>query len=848
MPAQRSETAGGGQTHTAPAPRSLTLPPAPAYKSATPPLALPHHVLLRHLARSATCAGPTPTTTTTISLPRPLGQERETNDMATTEPGLDAVRADVASHALFTSGEPLRAGKLVGEALPALQRQASALDARVARARAELHASIRSELHDLDRILAETSAAPEHTDSIPARIAAVDADLAQLAPLFSSRGAGEAAASSAHALQADALQGQLDALDDLYAARSYYLLLARADALAQAVLAADKGQGLSADGQDGKEEALRHLIALGDLVSAAMDAWARGAGTSDEPQVLAYLRAQLVRTYDTLKHDRSAALATALSDAGWPVSMFSEENVTGQTTEPAEVRARERAILHDTHVREAWFDLCSLQRLGDGSLWPDPREREAQLLFLPPASSMSPSPDTAPPGAHEFIPLLPSWLLLQPTLQRFAYHFDTDHASNRLDKPEWWMRHLLDVLAHQLPLWHASAPALDEGSVRHLNSLGGYEGADTVQELVHVILCTARVKIEASMPALVEHPHLLAHTLFAAMDFDAELADMVAAAPTVPEHTRPAPIRLAHLILDKDEWFEAWLEGEKKHAFSTLESILSIRHAWRISLADGTADDEYNPAVTGPVLTPSGARAPLASTTICSRETVELLDHITALYRPLLPSTGDKTLLHRLAFWDQIQRPLVSTFLAALKAALDTFESASSVFARHMPGGMLGGEPLLSRPSAEEEDQSDTKASLPTRGPAGVQRLCAIYISAYYLRTSLVSWSSQGLFLELSHDLLARGILPDTFAPQSGLKGLLQRGVQSSKQVAGAFRPLSGRPTDGLDTGMGREEADVSLWSGLVEDTSALEQRAAQAIRKLVVGEVSEALVEYSRR
>lgn len=678
--------------------------------------------------------------------------------MAMSESDLASVRADLAAHRVFVSGEALTSVKLQRDVLPSLRRQTAALDARLARTHTELQHSVQKELDAVQRVLADTSGA---SDTLPARIRAAEHDLKSLSPLLHPGG------------DIHALQSQLDALEDLYAARGYYRLLAEADDLAEKALRADKE---GTPDQDHKEISLRALLDLASLVQQVVDDWSSSpsADGGREPKIIGYLRAQLVKTYDALRQTRTKDLADALKGEGWPVSTVNEENLTGRKHDPEAVRAQELSILHTPPVRDTFFDLCSLQRVGDGSIWTNP---EVHLTLTPEASFAA---SIIPAGSEEFTPLFPSAVLLQPTLQRFAYHFDTDHPSNRLDKPEWWMRHLMDVLAHQWMLWRPQA------AVGELYCISGYSG-DTRLELLHGILTIARNKLESSTGLLLPHPHLLAHTLFAAIEFDDEVTELAS-----DERIRPT-VKLSAAMLENDDWSRTWLAGEKDHALVTLKGLLGAPNAWTIALADGTDDDGgASDALAGIVLTPSGAKAPLSRTTVSSRELVELLEHVTGLYRPL-PSDGRATLHHRHAFFTQIQRPLVTTYTAALQSTLEAFEASASVFARHMPGAMLGGEP-------KEEGAA-------SRGQAGTARLASILVSAHYIRSMLVRWAGEGFFVELSHDIRAAGLEA---------------------------------PAD--------DDPNSSVWTPFIDHLTALEERAAQALRRLVVGEVAGAAAEYSKR
>lgn len=75
-------------------------------------------------------------------------------------------------------------------------------------------------------------------------------------------------------------------------------------------------------------------------------------------------------------------------------------------------------------------------------------------------------------------------------------------------------------------------------------------------------------KLQRSIPALLAHPPILAHTIYQALAFDTALTDegfdlpgtTLATADDKDSHWDG----ISDEILGKQEWFEAWVEGERK--------------------------------------------------------------------------------------------------------------------------------------------------------------------------------------------------------------------------------------------------------------------------------------------
>ena len=79
-------------------------------------------------------------------------------------------------------------------------------------------------------------------------------------------------------------------------------------------------------------------------------------------------------------------------------------------------------------------------------------------------------------------------------------------------------------------------------------------------------------KIRRTIPALLSHPPILAHTIYQALAFDTALKDEGfdlpgTTAALVTDKTAHQWEGISEVILGKQEWFEAWVEGERKCKF-----------------------------------------------------------------------------------------------------------------------------------------------------------------------------------------------------------------------------------------------------------------------------------------
>lgn len=80
------------------------------------------------------------------------------------------------------------------------------------------------------------------------------------------------------------------------------------------------------------------------------------------------------------------------------------------------------------------------------------------------------------------------------------------------------------------------------------------------------------------MPSLTSHAPVLAHTIYEALSFDSALREegfdingtTAASSPNDPGIARVKWGGLSEVILNRQEWFEAWMEGERQCEFMSL--------------------------------------------------------------------------------------------------------------------------------------------------------------------------------------------------------------------------------------------------------------------------------------
>ncbi len=772
----------------------------------------------------------------------------------------DTTQDALRHHPLFDLAgvsEPLTSSALES-ALPSLEAELVELQREFQRNEAELRQALLDELSEVEAVRQAIPRRPASDGPSPSTGQADDSQ-EELISLLHALTAAEPGGPAGVSSTLRSLAAHETSLEGLHKAKEHYQLLADAEELKKAIIAAEEAAASTA-GADQQEVSLLKLVELQSLVGDHEARFSRPgdvrAQSAASEKIVQFSRLQLASAYNAVKSTRTKALRTSLRHAGWPPALLqgaAAAAAASNAPQASEGSAHEQVVevLEKQTVREAWFDVCGLQRVADGTATGDPNSSdEARLAKVPSASDFCTA--HVGPGQDGYVSLPCTFVLLEPFIQRFAYHFDSDHSSNRLDKPEWFLAHLLDLFKTHLPFWQASAP------VRDLYEISGYP-ADTEKELLNAVLGLAKGKILSSMDMLVKHPSLLAHTLFVALDFDRDLANLYH--PSLGQADRlktEQPLKIAELLLSREEWFEAWLEGERLHALDQLDDILASPDAWAIAAADGLADDERD-AADG---VPASSDARQKSTT-SAREIVDLLEGVTSRYAPL------SSLEQQILFITRVQLPMLRQYAQRLTRSLEAFESLSSAFARHIPGG-------IGIPDASGVVGANTDADM-VRGLRGLNRLLKAFISAEYVRLALSRWSEQGLFIEISQSLnktpqgqhLAKQIKlgaereEDRALDSASLGSLLRRGIQSGGRAAISLRPLgvgagasasrdsstsrSSSAAPRRSGGLEGDDAD-SVWDEPSAKFGELTRRASQGIERLVVSEVMDALVAYSRR
>ncbi|TBU64736.1 RINT-1 family protein [Dichomitus squalens] len=465
--------------------------------------------------------------------------------------------------------------------------------------------------------------------------------------------------------------------------------------------------------------------------------------------VLAFLESVVEQTWKDIKGVLSTTLLEAAEKLKWPLK------VDYASASPEDRRAFETAF----------YNLLKLQTTGEKIR--DSSKRKA----------------SAKEG------LYPIQALVRAIALRFKFHFEGSRPTNRLDKPEWYFTHIANESHEHRPFM--------ESIIQALLSTTEYRTINAWREFTLQLLPVLESKLHRTIPALLTHAPILAHTIYQALAFDTALRDEgfdlpgTTAAPvsslTADGEKRDGWAGISETILGKKEWFEAWVEGERKFAMDQYFEIISAPDAWLV--ADDDEEDEGESRAIDRELRPTNS----------ARRVKALVEQVTDRYSPL-PQFS-----HRTRFLIVVQLPLLESYHSRISSSLDAFETLSSTLLRAVPGALGSGN-----------GGGDGRKL--TAGVEGVQRLCKALVSAKYLAGAMEVWGEDLFFLELWAEINHR----------------------ASLRTRAESVPLLPNPNSAED-----EAPEGTIFEELVRHYHDLSERAEELIVSTVTGEVESGLKSH---
>ncbi|KAI9328749.1 TIP-1 family-domain-containing protein [Zopfochytrium polystomum] len=243
-------------------------------------------------------------------------------------------------------------------------------------------------------------------------------------------------------------------------------------------------------------------------------------------------------------------------------------------------------------------------------------------------------------------PVLPIQALLDAVVARMRFHFTGDRPTNKLERPEWLLQHILKTAKDH-------AEFLD-GEVQDWLNQDGFARCSASQEFMHGLVLFARSKFRNDLPALLARPHLLSHAVGEFIRFDKRVlsfattdrdADGDGDVWVEEEFERLAVVKV---VTESNDVFKAWLGTEKLAAREKLALIMK-KDPW--SWADVSLSN------------PEGVLA-----TTSSEALMDLIGSVTDRYR-ILPIS------HRILVLKRVQCAILDDYLDEIRRAVNAYES-----------------------------------------------------------------------------------------------------------------------------------------------------------------------------
>ncbi|KAF9426401.1 hypothetical protein BGZ94_006580 [Podila epigama] len=303
-------------------------------------------------------------------------------------------------------------------------------------------------------------------------------------------------------------------------------------------------------------------------------------------------------------------------------------------------------------------------------------------------------------GNGPYPPLLPMEHLVAPLILRFKYHFEGKRPTNRLDKPEWYLSHVLGLIKDHTPLLQTYIQTIVQETE--------YKEYDVKNDFIRLLLGAVERKIRLSVPAMLESPEILSHAIHETILFDKTLRDGELYMPPgqTSEWQGTVQVYLGHR-----EWLKTWLKVEKDFAVARYNQIMEAVDAWKPAYED-MGEKSY--------IIPSKS----------AEKVMDLLEIVTQRYHPL------PVLEHRTFLLD-IQLDILIAYHRHIRGLVDQYESLTYSFVRVMPG------------AATDEE-------LNTMGTAGLKSLYQWLASTEYISSTLKEWGEDVFFLELYKEISER--------------------------------------------------------------------------------------------
>ncbi|KKK13580.1 hypothetical protein P175DRAFT_0435452 [Aspergillus ochraceoroseus IBT 24754] len=384
--------------------------------------------------------------------------------------------------------------------------------------------------------------------------------------------------------------------------------------------------------------------------------------------------------------------------------------------------------------------------------------------------------------------LFPLEVMVHPLELRFRYHFSGDKPTNRLEKPEYFLAHITDLINNFGGFFASSLQPIFDQQAQAVGPKLEWNFYNASHAYITALLPMLRQKITTYLPHISSHPQLLSHFVHELMNFDNDIRETWNYLPDPYSDEEWKGITWE--VLSKEGWFDRWLQVEKEFALARYKEIVDTPDS-------GNIDYE-------------GVESSATKPTKAAIRVNDLLETITERYQPL------SSFSQKLRFLIDIQITIFDQFHERLHSALEAYLTMTSAIGRTVQG-------------------ADGQASV--EGLAGLERLCRVFGSAEYLEKKMEDWSNEVFFVELWSELQER-------VRQNKDGG---KNVAGSMSVADVASRTSPAVNGGQGTGSQGEGAEGALFDETASAYRRLRLRSESVITSTLTSNMRSALKSYTR-
>ncbi|KAJ5561803.1 hypothetical protein N7535_003735 [Penicillium sp. DV-2018c] len=303
--------------------------------------------------------------------------------------------------------------------------------------------------------------------------------------------------------------------------------------------------------------------------------------------------------------------------------------------------------------------------------------------------------------------LFPLEVMVHHLELRFKYHFSGDKPTNRLDKPEYFLSHVTDLINQHGGFFLSYLQPIFDEKAEVVGPSLEWNFYNASHSFITALLPMLTQKINLFLPQISNYPQLLSHFIHELMKFDNEIRETwnYMPDPYAEDHWKG----MTWGVLTKQGWYDRWLQVEKDFALARYKDIIDT---------PDSAEIDYD-----------GMELTATKPTKAAIRVNDLLETITERYQPLLSFS------QKLRFLIDIQITIFDQFHERLYSALEAYLAMTSTLGRTVQG-------------------ADGQASV--EGVAGLERLCRVFGSAEYLEKKMEDWSNDVFFVELWAELQDR--------------------------------------------------------------------------------------------